>query len=94
MFGKKRRKRDEDVIGPSTGWVKWATRFFRFVLYPFIHPLWFLIGLVILAVVIVGVPSYHGVPFDGIPGWYGKHWNKYYSQIVSSFDSIILLGLN
>ena len=89
MFGKKRRKRDEDVIGPSTGWVKWATRFFRFVLYPFIHPLWFLIGLVILAVVIVGVPSYHGVPFDGIPGWYGKHWNKYYSQIASSFDSKI-----
>ena len=32
-----RRKKNDDRLGPSTGWVKWATKFFRFILYPFIH---------------------------------------------------------
>ena len=89
MFSKRRKKRDEDVIGPSTGWVKWATRFFRFVLYPFIHPLWFVVILVIAAVLIVAIPSYYGIDFAGIPGWYGNQWNKYYEQMTDAVGNKI-----
>ena len=78
MFSKKRKR--DDVIGPSTGWVKWATRFFRFILYPFIHPLWFIVSLVIIAVLVIGIPSYYGVEFETIPQWYGQQWNKYYNK--------------
>ncbi len=87
MFSKKRKR--DDVIGPSTGWVKWATRFFRFILYPFIHPVWFVVGLVIIAVLVIGIPSYYGVEFETIPQWYGQQWNKYYGQMKETWSNKI-----
>lgn len=78
MFGK-RRKRD-DVIGPSTGWIKWLTKFFRFILYPFIHPVWFVTGVVVAAVAIIGWPAYNGVDVSTMPQWYKQQFERYYQQ--------------
>lgn len=79
MFGRQKRKKDE-VIGPSTGFVKWLTRFFRFVLYPFIHPVWFVTGLTIAAVAIVGWPAYNGVSVSEMPRWYKQKLGQYYHK--------------
>ena len=43
-----RRSKSDDYIGPSTGVMKWVNKFFRFILFPFIHPLFFVIILAVL----------------------------------------------
>ncbi len=78
MFG--RRKRDDDIIGPSTGVIKWVNKFFRFILYPFIHPVWFISGVVILMIVLVGWPAYNGIEFSQISKWYKGRIVKHYQQ--------------
>ena len=89
MLGRKKRA-DDDVIGPSTGWIKWATKFFRFVLYPFIHPLWFVVGVLIVVVTLVAVPSYYGVQFGQIPQWYKLQVQKYYHKTETAIaDKIV-----
>ena len=77
MFG--RRKREDDDL-TSKGFVKWANKFFRFVLFPFIHPVTFIVLLAILIIVAIAVPLYDHVPFNEIPAWYQKMWNKYYNH--------------
>lgn len=74
------RKKEDDVIGPSKGLIKWINKFFRFVLYPFIHPMWFMSGVVILAICLVAVPSYFGVEFKDIPKWYGQKFTEQYQK--------------
>ena len=64
----KRRERD-DYIGPSTGLMKWANKFFRFVLFPFIHPLFFIILLVVLGGSIVGIHHFANIGYREIPSW-------------------------
>ena len=76
MFGKKHRNDDLK----STGWVKWANKFFRFILFPFIHPIKFVMFLLVLAVVAVVVPLSQGVQVKEIPSWYVQMWNKYYQH--------------
>ncbi len=67
MFG---RKKDSDDIGPSKGLMKWINRFFRFILYPFIHPWAFLcLVLIIVAAVLVPLLAYK-IEFTNIPQWY------------------------
>lgn len=67
MFG---RKKDSDDIGPSKGLMKWINRFFRFILYPFIHP-WAFSCLVLIIVAAVLIPWLaYKIEFTDIPQWY------------------------
>jgi len=77
MFGRKKRE-DDDLT--SKGFAKWANKFFRFVLFPFIHPVKFVVLLIVIAVVAFAVPFYYHVPFSEIPAWYHQIWNKYYQH--------------
>ncbi|MBE6443393.1 MAG: hypothetical protein E7020_01850 [Alphaproteobacteria bacterium] len=90
MMFRRRKKAEDDVIGPSTGWIKWATRFFRFILYPFIHPLWFFIGLLVVVIALVAIPSYYGVQFGQIPQWYKSQLQKYYVQTETAIANKIV----
>lgn len=85
-----RRKDRDDIIGPSTGWMKWINKFFRFVLYPFIHPIWFITGVVVFAVVIVGLPSYYGVEFKDIPQWYKEKFDVCYTKAMLTIEKVEL----
>lgn len=68
MFGK---KRSDDVIGPSKGLMKWVNRFFRFVLYPFIHPRIFLGCVLLLVAAGVLIPLLvYKVSFKDMGSWY------------------------
>lgn len=73
------KKKDED-IGPSTGIMKWINKFFRFILAPFIHPLFF-ISLLIIAAILFVIPCqiYKISPHD-IPQWYYGLLSKGYHQ--------------
>lgn len=79
MFGRSRR-RDNDIIGPSTGLMKWVNKFFRFILFPFIHPLWFVAGIIILAIAALAVPSYYGIEFENTADWYKNKIDQHYHQ--------------
>lgn len=89
MLGKKRKK-DDDIIGPSKGLMKWVNRLFRFVLYPFIHPVWFVIDIVVLAVAVISWPAYYGVEVAAIPAWYKQKFNHYYNQVEAKIPARIL----
>lgn len=91
MFG--RRKKNDDRLGPSTGWVKWATKFFRFILYPFIHPLWFFVGVIVVLVALIALPSYNGVEFSDIPEWYKKHIVAYYEKAQKTVENGLIMPL-
>ena len=89
----RRRKKNEDRLGPSTGWVKWATKFFRFILYPFIHPLWFFVGVVVVLVALIALPSYKGVEFVDIPEWYKHHIMTYYEKAQKTIENGLVMPL-
>jgi hypothetical protein len=78
MFGHKRRAEDE--IGPSKGIMKVVNRLLRFVLYPFMHPFKFFVIVVVVLIVLIGIPSYLGITFDGIGSWYGEKFVTGYEQ--------------
>ena len=73
-------KRENDDIGPSKGLMKWMNKLFRFVLYPFIHPMWFMSGVVILVIGFIAVPSYFGVEFKDISQWYKQKFAEQYQK--------------
>ena len=89
MLGK-RRKKDDDIIGPSKGLMKWINRLFRFILYPFIHPVWFIIGVVVLAVAVISWPAYYGVEVAAMPNWYKQKFNHYYNKFEAKIPAQIL----
>ncbi len=97
MFSRKRKK-ENDIIGPSTGWMKWINRFFRFILYPFIHPKTFIILLVLILVAIFAWPMSQGVKPEALKSWYGEKYTQYYemakSYIVGSYLEKILPNKN
>ena len=64
-----RRSKSEDYIGPSKGAMKWVNNFFRFILFPFIHPLFFIMLLVVIGGMILGVHHFVGVAYKDIPMW-------------------------
>ncbi len=86
MFGRRRRD-DDDIIGPATGLLKWVNRFFRFILYPFIHPVWFISGVAILAIALIGWPAYNGIEFAEIPNWYKQRLEQHYQKAEAVIDS-------
>lgn len=89
MLGK-RRKKEDDIIGPSKGLMKWINRLFRFVLYPFIHPVCFVVGVVILAVAVVSWPAYYGVPVAAMPRWYKQKIEHYYHKVDLKLPAQVL----
>ena len=83
MFKHKER---DDEIRPSTGLMKWINKFFRFILYPFIHPKAFMIMVVLVVVLALGVPYFfYKVQFADMPVWYKQQINKYYYKSKGVF---------
>ena len=87
------KKKEDDVIGPSTGVVKWVNRFFRLVLYPLIRPLWFFSFVIMVVIVVVVVPSYLGVEFTDIPRWYKQQIKRQYTRIEMTVDKKVVAPL-
>ncbi len=78
MFGNK--KQQEDEIKPSKGVMKWINKFFRFILYPFIHP-WVFLFLILFAAAAVLVPwQIYKVELADIPQWYAKIFTVGYKK--------------
>ncbi len=75
-----KRKKENDVIGPSTGWMKWINRFFRFILYPFIHPKTFVLLLILLAAGLLAWPMSQGIKHENLKDWYTEKAATYYGK--------------
>lgn len=88
-----RAKRKDDDIGPSKGAMKWINRFFRFILYPLIHPWWFVGGVIVVIVVLVAIPFYYGVGLTDIPAWYVGQFDKYYTKAETAITTKIIVPL-
>ncbi len=84
-----RKKRDEDVIGPSRGFQKFATHFFRFFLFPLIHPVWFVFWLVLISFVVIVIPASQRVDFKDMPRWYWDMMEPYYQKSVLFLKSVV-----
>lgn len=80
MFGFRKKRKVDDVIGPSTGFMKLAKNFFRFILFPFIYPKRFLVGIIIIVLIIFILPASFGVEFDQMGEWYKQQFNKYFGK--------------
>lgn len=89
----KRRERD-DYIGPSTGLMKWANKFFRFVLFPFIHPLFFIILLVVLGGSIVGIHHFANIGYREIPSWIITKNVNAWNNLVQKFDKDFMFSVS
>ena len=81
MFGR-RKKRDEDKLELSGG-IKWLHKLLRVVLYPFIHPVWFVIIAVVISVALIAWPAYYGIEVAAVPRWYKQKFNHYYSLFTT-----------
>lgn len=81
-----RRKNSDDYIGPSTGIMKWVNKFFRFVLFPFIHPLLFVIVLVTFGGSVVGIHHFANVPYSNVGIWVVDKVTNMYDKIADKYD--------
>lgn len=80
MLSKRKKKRLDDEIGPSKGLMKWVNKFFRLILFPFIHPVAFVCAIVFAALVILVVPAYFGIEFRDTFDWYRQQFDHSYHQ--------------
>lgn len=81
MFSFRRKRKDkDDVIGPSTGFMKLAKNFFRFVLFPFIYPKRFLVGILIIVLIIFILPASFGIEFNQMGEWYKQQFNNIFKK--------------
>ena len=84
---KRRRKRHlDDEIGPSEGIIKWVNKFFRFVLFPVIHPVAFVASILIAALIVLLVPAYFGVELKDTFSWYKNQLGRSYAKIEQTVD--------
>ena len=83
MFGRKKDGKDLQ----SKGFVKVLNKIFRFVFFPFIHPLIFVFLLFLLVGVLFAWPLYNGVKLADIPNWYVEKSSVYYAEIKNVFVS-------
>lgn len=81
-----RRRKSDDYIGPSTGVMKWVNKFIRFVLFPFIHPLFFVILLAVLGGAIVGIHYVGNVAYKDIPSWVVTQSKSVWSVVSKKID--------
>lgn len=81
-----RRHKSDDYIGPSTGVMKWANKFFRFILFPFIHPLVFVVLLAVLGGAVVGVHHFYGVAYKDIPLWVVNQNISFFDEVTNKYD--------
>lgn len=80
------RRKSDDYIGPSTGLMKWVNKLFRFVLFPFIHPLFFITLLVVLGGIFVGIHYYANVGYREVPSWIFTQSKDIWNVITKKFD--------
>ena len=81
-----RRRKSDDYIGLSTGLMKWVNKLFRFVLFPFIHPLFFITLLVIMGVIFVGIHYYANVGYREVPSWIFIQGKNIWNVVTEKFD--------
>ena len=81
-----RRSKSDDYIGPAKGFMKWLNRFFRFILFPFIHPLFFVIILAVLGGSVVGIHYYYDVAYKDVPSWVWAKGKDGYRVVVKKYD--------
>ena len=82
-----RRRKSDDYIGPSTGIMKWVNKFCRFVLFPFIHPLFFVILLAVLGGGIVGIHYFADVAYKDIPSWVVTKSKSMFGDVSVNVDT-------
>lgn len=75
-------KNKNSEIGLSKGWMKWINKFFRFVLYPFIHPKTTIFLLLIIATAVLVPLLVYKVEFKAIPDWYKELLEPGYQKVV------------
>ena len=82
-----RRSKSEDYIGPATGVMKWVNKFIRFLLFPFIHPLCFVIILAVLGGAIVGIHYFADVAYKDIPSWIVAKNKSLFGEVSKKVDT-------
>ena len=87
---RKKRRSEDDAFGPSKGWVKWLGKFFRLLLYPFIKPVYFFSTLIVVVVVLVAIPSYHGVKASDFLNWYKQVFARYYQKSEKAVKNVFV----
>lgn len=65
----RRRKVEDDYLGPSRGWAKVLHRTVMFILWPLRRPLWFLLIVAVLFL----APTFMGVKPAEVHLWYWNH---------------------
>ena len=65
----RRRKVEDDYLGPSRGWAKVLHRTAMFILWPLRRPLWFLLIVAVLFL----APTFMGVKPAEVHLWYWNH---------------------
>ncbi|MBE6467854.1 MAG: hypothetical protein E7004_04620 [Alphaproteobacteria bacterium] len=81
-----RRSESDDYLGPAKGVMKWINKLCRFVLFPFIHPLVFVILLAVLGGGIVGIHYYFGVAYKDIPSWVLTKSKEGYQSVAGKYN--------
>ena len=81
-----RRRKSEDYIGPSTGVMNWVNKIIRFLLFPFIHPLCFVIILAVLGGAIVGIHYFADVAYKDIPSWVVVQSKSVFGEVSKKVD--------
>lgn len=89
-----RRRKSDDYIGPSTGVMKWVNKLCRFVLFPFIHPLIFVILLAVLGGSVVGIHHFAGVAYKDIPSWVVNFGVKTYNDVFQNEKQNIVADIS
>ena len=82
-----RRRKSDDYIGPATGAMKWVNKIIRFLLFPFIHPLCFVIVLAVLGGAVVGIHYFADVTYKDIPSWIANKGNIVYEDVSQKVDT-------
>ncbi len=82
-----RRRKSDDYIGPATGAMKWINKIIRFLLFPFIHPLCFVIVLAVLGGAVVGIHYFADVAYKDIPSWIANKGNIVYEDVSQKVDT-------
>lgn len=87
MLGR-RKKRDDDSLELSGG-MKWVKRLLHVIFYPFIHPIWFVIGIVVVFVAAISWPAYNGIEVAAMPRWYKQQFNHYYQLLSEKAEQVL-----
>jgi len=82
------KKRQDKHFEASSGIIKWLNKIIRFILFPLIHPLWFVFLLFLGVGILFAWPLYNGVQPKDISSWYLKQLSDGYRQLENTNQNI------